>query len=176
MAKAYFVYQIGPKLTSISWTVRGIENKCLNIWPISPLDLSSPRFNSEDCLIIPSRKRKLETVILTRSKKRRLTFNKIQIDMLTRLPHIGEKIFNSLDNPSLLKCKEVSKTWYDFIDDQKFPWVRMIKTYVKESNKTYTECPKYWHQLFRRSSTEQLMKFAGEIRRDVGSIAYKAQF
>ena len=122
-----------PKSTESKFT--GIENKCLNIWPISPLDLSSPRFNSEDCLIIPSRKRKLETVILTRSKKRRLTFNKIQIDMLTRLPHIGEEIFNSLDNPSLLKCKEVSKTWYDFIDDQKFPWVRMIKTYVKESNK-----------------------------------------
>ena len=154
-----------PKSAEPKFT--GVEDKYLNIWPISSLDQSSPKFNSEDSLIIPSRKRKLETAILTRSKKRRLTFNKIQIDMLTRLPHIGEKIFDSLDNPSLLRCKEVSKTWYDFIDDQKFPWVRMIKTYVKESNKTYTECPKHWHSLFRRTNTEHVRKFASEIRKDV---------
>ena len=30
-AKANFVYQIGPKLTSISWTVCGIENKCFGM-------------------------------------------------------------------------------------------------------------------------------------------------
>ena len=134
---------------------------------LSSLDQNQPLFNREECLTIPSRKPQIEKVILTRSKKRRLTFNQIQIDMLTRLPHIGAKIFDSLDNLSLLKCKEVSRTWYDFMDDQKFPWVRMIKTYIKESNKMYTECPKHWHKLFRKIKTLHVKKFACEIQKDI---------
>ena len=144
----------------------GNEQDFLNCLP-SSLNQSQPTFNSEDCLNISSRKPQIEKVILTRSKKRRLTFNKIQIDMLTRLPHIGEKIFDSLDNQSLLKCKEVSRTWYDFVGDQKFPWVRMIKTYVKESNKKYTECPKHWHKLFRKINTQQVKKFACKIEKKI---------
>ena len=108
-----------------------------------------------------------ESVILTRSKKRSLTYKRIQIDMLMRLPHIGKQIFDSVDNSSLLKCKETSRSWYDFIDEQKFSWVRIIQKYVKESNKNYTECPKHWHKLFRKSSVEQVKYFASKIHEDV---------
>ena len=108
-----------------------------------------------------------EAVILTRSKKKSLTYKKIQIDMLMRLPHIGKQIFDSVDNSSLLKCKETSRTWYDFIDEQKFSWVRIIQKYVKESNKNYTECPKHWRKLFRKSSVEQVKYLASKIHEDV---------
>ena len=108
-----------------------------------------------------------EAVILTRSKRRSLTYKKIQIDMLMRLPHIGKQIFDSVDNSSLLKCKETSRSWYDFIDEQKFSWVRIIQKYVKESNKNYTECPKHWCKLFRKSSVKQVKYFASEIHEDV---------
>ena len=97
-----------------------------------------------------------EAVILTRSKKKTQTYKKIQIDMLLRLPHIGAQIFDSVDNSSLLKCKEASRPWYDFINEQKFSWVRMIQKYIKESNKNYTECPKHWQKLFRKRSFEQV--------------------
>ena len=113
---------------------------------------------------------KMEKVIFTRSNKIRLTFNKIQVNMIERLPHIGAKIFDSLDNESLLKCKEVSRTWYDFINDQKFPWVRMIKVYVKESNKMYTECPKHWRRLFRKNNVKQVKTFAREIQKYIAMI------
>ena len=29
------------------------------------------------------------------------------------IPHIGEKIFRSIDTPGLIKCLEVSQTWFD---------------------------------------------------------------
>ena len=41
-----------------------------------------------------------------------------EIDILTRLPHIGKEIFDSVDNLSLFKCKETSRSWCDFIDSQ----------------------------------------------------------
>ena len=108
-----------------------------------------------------------ESVILTRSKRKSLTYKRIQIDMLMRLPHIGKQIFDSVDNSSLLKCKETSRSWYDFINEQKFSWLRIIQKYIKESNKNYTECPKHWHKLFRKSSVEQVKYFASEIHEDV---------
>ena len=111
-----------------------------------------------------------EAVILTRSKKRTQTYKKIQIDMLLRLPHIGAQIFDSVDNSSLLKCKEASRPWYDFINEQKFSWVCIIQKYVKESNKNYTECPKHWQKLFRKRSVEQVKYLANRMHTD---IAYK---
>ena len=109
---------------------------------------------------IAMKRPQMEEIVLTRSKKRRLSYNKIQVDMLRRFPHIGEQIFDSLDNPSLLKCKEVSRSWHDFIDEQRFPWVRMIQKYVKESNKNYTDCPKHWCQLFMGINVKSLKCFA----------------
>ena len=108
-----------------------------------------------------------EAVILTRSKKRTQTYKKIQIDMLLRLPHIGAQIFDSMDNSSLLKCKEASRPWYDFINEQKFSWVRMIQKYVKESNKNFTECPKHWRKLFRKRSVEQVKYLAIRMHTDI---------
>ena len=67
------------------------------------------------------------------------------------------------DNLSLMRCKEISRSWCDFIDNQKFKLIRIIKKYVKESNHEYTECPKYWEQLFRRSNTQQVANLASEI-------------
>ena len=54
-------------------------------------------------------------------------WNYDEANILTRLPHIGEKILDSLDNPSIIRCKEASRTFYDFIDEQKSTWIRMIK-------------------------------------------------
>ena len=77
--------------------------------------------------------------IQTRSQLRKLT-GKYMGDMLTRFPHIGEIIFYNLDDQSLLRCKKVSKSWYNFIDDKKFLWIRIIKKNVKESNEDYSQC------------------------------------
>ena len=44
-----------------------------------------------------------------------------------RFPHLSENIFDSLDNKSLADCKEVSESWYFYLDAQKFLQPRIIK-------------------------------------------------
>ena len=48
-------------------------------------------------------------------------------EILRRFPHIGEQIFEELDNKSLAKCRQADRSWKTFIDDQKFPWIRKIR-------------------------------------------------
>ena len=55
----------------------------------------------------------------------------IMDDALLRFPHLGESIFEQLDNESLAKSREVCNFWKIFINDQKLPWIRMIKRYIK---------------------------------------------
>ena len=42
-------------------------------------------------------------------------------DTFLRFSHIGEQIFDQLDNKTLVKCREVSKPWQNLIDSAKAP-------------------------------------------------------
>ena len=42
-------------------------------------------------------------------------------------PHILELIFGFLDDQSLMRSRQVCKSWQEFIDCQKFTWIRIIK-------------------------------------------------
>ena len=48
-------------------------------------------------------------------------------DLLLRFPHLMEQILQKLDNKSLVKSREVTKIWQEFIDETKYPWVRIVK-------------------------------------------------
>jgi hypothetical protein len=49
-------------------------------------------------------------------------------EVLLRFPHIGKKIFEELDNGSLMKCREVNESWRGFIDGEKTLPFRIIKS------------------------------------------------
>ena len=56
-------------------------------------------------------------------------------ELFLRFPHLSENIFEALDNKSFADSKEVSKVWYNYLDDQKFVQerqVRMIKKMIKK--------------------------------------------
>ena len=59
-------------------------------------------------------------------------------EVLLRFPHLSENIFNSLDNKSLADCKEVSKSWYFYLDGQKFLQLR-INSKIKYVEKAIDE-------------------------------------
>ena len=107
--------------------------------------------------------------IETRSSKRRKIIGKFMGDMLIRFPHISEKIFNSLDNQNLIICKQVSRSWNDFIDRKKFFWIRNVQKCVKKYNKEYNECPKKWNSYFQNCNVETVRKFANSIRSLISS-------
>ena len=53
-------------------------------------------------------------------------------NVLLRFPHLGEAIFQKVDNKSLASCQIVSASWYRFIQYQKRPkWIRIKHRLVK---------------------------------------------
>ena len=48
-------------------------------------------------------------------------------EVFLRFPHLSENIFQLLNSESLAKSKEVSKSWYHYLDDQKFLQTRAKK-------------------------------------------------
>ena len=51
-------------------------------------------------------------------------------EVFLRFPHIGKQVFKQLNNENLTKCREISKSWEEFIDNQKLPWIRLMKKYL----------------------------------------------
>ena len=48
-------------------------------------------------------------------------------NFIARFPHIAVAIFKEVDNKSLGNCRITSKIWGNFIDEEKFPWIRRIQ-------------------------------------------------
>ena len=51
-------------------------------------------------------------------------------ELFVRFSHLIEAIFNGLDNKSLVKCKEVSEIWCDYISEEKLYLIRIIRSTV----------------------------------------------
>ena len=48
-------------------------------------------------------------------------------EIVLRFPHIGQQIFEKLDDQCLVKCRKVQKSWKDFISNEKIACFRNIK-------------------------------------------------
>ena len=70
-----------------------------------------------------------------------------------RFQHISEQIFGCLDNKSLASCKEVCRSWNNFLDGQKFLPARMIFETVTKFQKV----GKSWLQVFKKCNTKTIM-------------------
>ena len=47
-------------------------------------------------------------------------------ELLLRFSHLGINIFDSLESKDIANCRNVSRTWNSFIEEQKFYWLRII--------------------------------------------------
>ena len=47
-------------------------------------------------------------------------------DLITIFPHIIQQIFEQLDNKSLANCREVAKSWQEYIDNKNLSWIRIV--------------------------------------------------
>ena len=75
-------------------------------------------------------------------------------DMISRFPHIAESIFQQLSVKSLRKCREVNFSWRTFIDGRKFPWLRIIKKRIQNSD----QC-----EILRFSSVKTVFDIAAAV-------------
>ena len=70
-----------------------------------------------------------------------------------RFQHLGEQIFNSLDNKSLVNCREVSRSWQNFLESQKFLHAKIILETVTKMHKV----GKPWFQVFKNCNTKTII-------------------
>ena len=70
--------------------------------------------------------------------------------IFSKIPDLGEKIFKELDNQSLVKCKEVQRSWYNFINEEKFQWLRMIQNYIGDNNEFKTA----WRKVLKKAPVD----------------------
>ena len=84
-------------------------------------------------------------------------------DIWLRIPHIFEQINESLDNKSLIKCKEACRIMCLIIDNQKsgkYLSTRMIQSYVKNPE----EFAEDWRNIFQVLPMEQLEEFGTLVK------------
>ena len=83
-------------------------------------------------------------------------------EVLVRFPHIGDQVFKQLDNEDLIKCRKISPSWNEFINNQKLPWIRMIKKYLLELefNKKILE---EWQKFVKSHNVATLQKIAIKV-------------
>ena len=55
--------------------------------------------------------------------------------LVSRFPHIAEQIFEELDNYHFIQCKVISPTWKNFMEENKFSYIKYIKTLTNCSKK-----------------------------------------
>ena len=73
-----------------------------------------------------------------------------------RFPHITEKILKHVDNQSFVNFKESSKGNYNFINGEKFYWIRILQNCC-QSFYCYSE---YWKKICRTTPVEVVWELA----------------
>ena len=59
-------------------------------------------------------------------------------DLMFKLPHLPEQIFQKLDNESLFKFREIARSWQDLIDGRNYSWLRIVNIpTILENENTY---------------------------------------
>ena len=70
-----------------------------------------------------------------------------------RFPHLNGRIFKSLDDQNVAKCREVSRFWRIRLDKQKFLQIRIIQATVGQFHKI----GEAWNMLFKTAPTKTIM-------------------
>ena len=92
-------------------------------------------------------------------------------EQFARFPHISEQIFGQLNNQNLAKCRKISKSWRNYLDNQKFMNIRIIRQSIRPSDCKdnfqwlIDETKKPWREFFKRASSESIQYFAKVIRK-----------
>ena len=82
-------------------------------------------------------------------------------EIILRFPNIGRDIFDSLNNESLQRCRKSSRLWHEFIDQQKFTWIRIVQKYVSLSNKSFPKNEELWRKMFCKTRLECIRNLCG---------------
>ena len=101
-------------------------------------------------------KRKTDKFEVNSPKVQKITVPSIQElqNFCLTFPDLADLIFNNLDNLNVVRCREVTREWSDFLEAPKFVLMRKIKKTVE----TRRKFRKPWKIVLKKASTQVLIK------------------
>ena len=81
-------------------------------------------------------------------------------ELILRFGHITKQIFSNLDDKSLSDCREVSKSWRNFLDGQKFLHIRIIQSHIEKKH----EIGEPWKKLLKISNSEMIILLNSAVK------------
>ena len=79
--------------------------------------------------------------------------------VLSRFPCIAQDIFKELDNKSLIKCRKLNVPVQNFIDNEKFIWIRRMQKYSGSMEEFYEQ----WKLVIRKTPVEVVKKLSKTV-------------
>ena len=73
-----------------------------------------------------------------------------------RFPHLAERIFDQVDDQSLNNCKEISEEVLEYLENERFFWIRIIKKYGGKLK----DFPDLWKPVIDKTPTEIVKEIA----------------
>jgi len=98
----------------------------------------------------------IQTVVILQSRSKDPKMK----NFLIRFPHLGQGIFEILDDESLAKCKGVSKSWSFFMDGERFFWKKIIQKLIKN----YDDFQKSWNIAVKNADVEMLKELGCVVK------------
>ena len=92
--------------------------------------------------------------------------SKVYEDLCLRFPSIAESIFDELDNQCLVKCREVSREWSEFLSSPKFVLVRKIKKTVETRRKFRN----VWRSVVKKLNTNTILQLEAAVNEFFGNV------
>ena len=77
-------------------------------------------------------------------------------DICSRFPHIGVKVLKNVDNSTLIRFRKSSKEIHDFLNGEKFYWLRIFQKYCQMAG-SFSE---YWEKIMKNTPLEVVKKLA----------------
>ena len=75
-------------------------------------------------------------------------------ELILRFSHLSEKVFNHLNNESIVRCININKLWHNYLKTQKFVEIRKIKATIQQFHSIGEE----WSTVFDATSTKNIME------------------
>ena len=77
-------------------------------------------------------------------------------ELCQRFPSIAQKIMNDVDNRTLIDFKEASKITYNFLEKERFYWIRIIQRYNCLIGKLHD----VWKKVVKKTPVEIIKELA----------------
>ena len=81
-------------------------------------------------------------------------------NILARYPHLGKLVFNNMDNQSLINFKEASRDVSEFMENDRFFWIRILKRY----GKNFVKFKESWKEVTKKTPVEKVKQLVLAVK------------